>query len=316
MLWRAETLEISPSGYYGAGIGDVNNDGKNDLIYCRLSSPYYLFRRFWDDNLRTWAPETITATTGANWAFAIGDANNDGVDDIIYSSGVATNSRLYRTYWNSTFWQTEIIWNGDGRTIQGVAIGNFDHANGDSNEIVAVTSGSTTDGGRVIRLKWTAQGWDTLTLWKCPDNASFTNVAIGDFDASNIGKEIAVANGLGPGSQIRGAIIEIFGNDTTWYSRVLYTPPSPNNAWGLAIGNIYQNNPGEEIVFANSLNPPYVVRILYGIGDTWTCDSTFTIGGATYGITVGDVNRHRTINSEIAVAGNYAVYEIEEYVPG
>ncbi|MEO0131875.1 MAG: T9SS type A sorting domain-containing protein [candidate division WOR-3 bacterium] len=316
MAWRVETLEVSPSGYYGAGIGDVDRDGKNDLIYCRFSSPYYLFRRFWNDSTNTWQLETLATLTGANWALAIGDADNNGWnDDIIYSAGVTANSRLYRTYWTGTAWQTEVIWAGDGRTIQGVAIGDFDSANGDSNEIVAVTAGSYADGGRVIRIRFSASGWDTLTLWK-KDSTSLTNVAIGDFDSTHPGKEIAVANGLGPGSLARGAVIAVLGSDTSWQARPLYIPPASNNAWGLAIGDVMTGNPGEEIVFANSLNPPYVVRVIYGAGDTWTTDSIFTIGGSTFGIVIGDVNRHRPTNLEIAIAGNAAVYEAEEYIAG
>uniref|UniRef100_A0A7C6A9V1 T9SS type A sorting domain-containing protein n=1 Tax=candidate division WOR-3 bacterium TaxID=2052148 RepID=A0A7C6A9V1_UNCW3 len=312
MQWRCDTLEISPQGYYGARIGDVDRDGDNDLIYARSASPYYLFRRYWTGSI--WAVEAICSIPGANWGMDVGDADNDGwTDDIIYSCGVTTSSRLYWAHWNGTSWDTTRLWSGDGRTIQGVAIGDFDTAYA-GNEVVAVTAGSTTDGGRVFRLRWTGSTWDTLTLWKAPDNASFVEVAIGDFDASNPGKEIAVANGLGPGSTVRGAVIEIYGAGNNWNQRPIFTPTVSSNAWGIAIGDFLDANPGGEVVFSQSLGgPPYVVRAVYGSGNTWSDEIIFSMNGTSYSVLVdSNVNKHRTMNAEIAVTGNYLVVEIEQ----
>ncbi|MEO0091937.1 MAG: T9SS type A sorting domain-containing protein [candidate division WOR-3 bacterium] len=317
MQWRCETLEMSPNGSYGARIGDVDRNGVNDLVYIRSATPYYLFRRYWDITNSYWVQETICQTNGANWALDVADADNNGfTDDIIYSAGVTSSSRVYRAYWTGSQWQNSELWSGDGRTIQGIAIGNFDQSNGDSNEIVVATAGTSADGGRVVRIKWNGLTWDTLTLWKCPDNASFTNVAIGDIDSTNPGNEIVLANGLGPGSMIRGAIIELFGSGTNWYQRPIFIPQSSTNAWGLAIGDVMTTNPGEEVIFANSLGPPYEVRTVFGSGDSWSNELIFAIGGATYGIVTGDVNKHRTINQEIAIAGNSSVYEAEQLISG
>ena len=317
MQWRCDTIESSIAGYLGAGIGDVNRDGDNDLVYIRFATPYYLFCRYWENISSTWAIETITATSASSWAMDVGDADNNGfTDDIIYSTGVTTSSRLYRAYWTGSVWQNSLIWSGDGRTIQGIVIGNFDTSNGDSNEIAVATAGSTTDGGRVVRIKWNGNLWDTLTIWKAPDNASFTNVAIGNFDSTNMGNEIAVANGLGPGSMARGAVIEVYGSGTTWSQRPIFTPTVSNNAWGIAIGDVITTNPLDEVVFANSTNAPYEVRAIYGAGTNWSNELIFNIGGATYGIVISDVNRHRTLNQEIAIAGNRIVYEAEEQPSG
>lgn len=317
MVWRCDTVEISPAGYFGACIGDVDRDNDNDLVYIRFATPYYLFRRYWETASSTWVIETIATTSAASWAMDVGDAdNNDFADDIIYSTGVTSSSHLYRTFWNGSTWQNSVIWSGDGRTIQGIAIGNFDASNGDSNEIVVATAGSSSDGGRVLRIKWTGSLWDTITLWKAPDNASFTNIAIGDFDTTNTGDEIAVANGLGPGSMARGSVIEVYGSGASWSQRPIFTPTVSTNAWGLAIGDVITTNPGDEVVFANSLNAPYEVRAVYGAGSNWSNELIYNIGGATYGIVIGDVNRYRSLNQEIAIAGNRIVYEAEQQAGG
>lgn len=312
MQWRCDTLEISSYGYYGARIGDVDRDGDNDLIYARSASPYYLFRRYWNGTI--FAVEQICSIPGANWGMDVGDADNDGWnDDIIYCCGVTTSSRLYWAHWNGTSWDTIQLWSGDGRTIQGVAIGDFDTAYA-GNEVVVVTAGTTTDGGRVFRLRWTGSVWDTLTLWKSPGNTSFTNVAIGNFDAANPGKEIAVANGLGPGSMVAGAVIEIYGAGTNWNNRPIFIPDYSSNAWGIDIGDFLDVNPGAEVVFSQSLGgPPYVVRAVYGSDTTWSNEIIFSMNGTSYSVLVdSNVNKHRTMNAEIAVTGNYLVFEIEQ----
>jgi hypothetical protein len=317
MQWRCDTLEISPVGYYGACIGDVDRDGDNDLVYIRSATPYFLFRQYWNSTGSTWITETITSTTGGNWGMDVGDADNNGyTDDIIYSAGVTSSSRLNRAYWTGSAWQNSEIWSGDGRTIQGIAIGNFDSSNGDSNEIVVATAGSTTNGGRVMRIKWNGSIWDTMTMWKAPDNSSFTNVAIGNIDTTNLGNEVVVANGLGPGSMARGAIIEVYGSGTTWSQRPIFTPTASTNAWGLTVGDVMTTNPGDEVIFANSLGPPYEVRAVYGAGSNWSNELIYNIGGSSFGIVTGNVNKHRTLNQEIAIAGNGIVYEAEQQPSG
>jgi hypothetical protein len=314
MQWRCDTLEVAPSGYFGARIGDVDRDGDNDLIYARSSSPYYLFRRYWDG--ATWAAETIAPTIGANAGMAIGDADNDGnADEIIYSNGTAASSRLQRAYWTGSVWQIDTIWWGD-TTIQGVAIGDFDNAN-TGNEIAVVTAGSYANGGRVMRIYWSGSTWDTLTLWKAVDSVSLIDVTIGDFDSTNSGNEIAVGNSLTAGSAARGAVIEIYGSGTTWSANPIYIPTGSENGNVVAIGDILDTHDGAEIVSATAgggggMN--YAVRAIYGGGSEWNNEMIFNVGGSSYGIAIGEVNKYRTLNSEIAITGGSRVFEAEQKI--
>ncbi len=315
MQWRCDTLEIAPDGYVGARIGDVDRDGDNDLIYARSSSPYYIFHRYWDG--ATWAQETIAPVIGANAGMAIGDADNDGnADEIIYSAGFDTLSRLHRAYWTGSAWQIDTIWWGDSRTIQGVAIGDFD-ADFAGNEIVVVTAGSYADGGRAIRIHWSGGIWDTLTLWKATDSVSLTDVAIGDFDSNNSGNEIAVGNSLTAGSLARGAVIEICGSGLTWNANPIFIPTGNENGNALAIGDILDTHDGAEVVSATAGMGPgytYAVRAIYGSGSEWNNEMIFNIGSSSYGIAIGEVNKYRTLNQEIALTRTGRVFEAEQKI--
>ena len=314
MKWRSEIVDIGVFCYYGARIGDVDRDGDNDFVYGRYVSPYYLLRARWDG--AEWIMDTLAPITGANLAIDIGDADNDGyADDIIYSAGLTSNSRLYWAHWSGSAWDTTRIWNGDGRNIFGIAIGNFDASNGDSNEIVAATWGTVNDGGRIMRLRWTGSNWDTLTLWKATDNVAFSRVAIGDFDASNSGKEIAAANGFATESVNRGAVFEIFGSGAAWQHRPIYipTPPETTNARGMAVGDVIDNNQGEEVVFSNSAGRGYKLRAVYGSDTSWSSEEIFNIGAPSYCVAIGNVNKYRNLNQEIGFTGDArGVYEAEQ----
>jgi hypothetical protein len=304
MKWRSDILETSGAGFMQVGIGDVDRNGVNDLVYARSSTPYRLKRAYWDNN--NWAYDSITTMTGSSWAMTVGDADNDGYnDDIIYAQGVTANCHLMHAHYNGTTWDISQIWAGDGSTMQGVAIADFD-AGYPGNEIV------TAGGGRVMRIRWTGSAWDTLTLWQVPANGSFCAVAIGNFDSQNVGNEIAVGNGLGPGSMAIGAVIEIYGSGDNWQARPIFTPDTNENCWGLASGDFLSTNPGEELVKSGSFS--YYVRAIWGAGDTWHNEIMFEIPGSSYGAAVGNINKHRPYNDEIVLTGNYQVIETEERI--
>ncbi len=307
MKWRTDILETSSAGFMQVGIGDVDRNGSNDLIYARSATPYRLKRAYWENN--NWSYDTITTMSGASWAMTVGDADNDGYnDDIIYAQGTTASCRLMHAHYNDSTWDITQIWAGDGSTIQGVAIGDFD-LNHPGNEVVAV------GGGRVMRIHWTGSLWDTMTLWYSSSNASFTAVAIGNFDAVHPGNEIAVGNGLGPGSMAIGAVIEVYGLDNNWQARPIFIPDTNENCWGLAIGDFLSTNPGEEIVKSGSFS--YYVRAIWGAGDSWQNEVMFELYGSSYGAAVGNINKHRIYNDEIVITGNNQVIEVEEnIVPG
>ncbi|UCD19088.1 MAG: T9SS type A sorting domain-containing protein [candidate division WOR-3 bacterium] len=307
--WIADTLYQPGTGFYSAAIGDVDRDGDDDLVFGRTSSPYNMLWKYWTGT--GWNTTDTLITTNGSYGYIydikIGDANNDGyADDIIYTNRYA----VMRAYWNGSSWDTLRLWDGNGSTCYGVAIGDFD-ASHTGNEIVAVTYGPTGS-AEVMEIMWNSvtSSWDLYQILMAPVDFNMYAVEIGDFDASHPGNEIAIGCG-GTLTDDYGSIIEVYGSGTSWSYRACYTPPAYHYVRDMGIGDFLDENAGDEIVFVVSTSP-YEVRAVYGSGATWYDQALFSPGGTSYGVDVGDVDQYRTANDEIAITGYYDIYEAEQ----
>ncbi len=296
--FRIENLGRIGGGYLAMGSGDLDGDGKNDLILGQRRSPSTVQRFYWANG---WQREEIANFNEAIYDLVIGDADNDGREEIIL--GCQSNLRLIR--YRVSDWDTITILRNTG-AIKGITIGDFDPTS------FGKEIGITLPNGKVKRVYWRGNFWDTLTIF---DNSSMelAELVSGDFDAFSPGEEICISNTRSP--QSLGSLIEVF-YDYGWNSRVIYRPGIENFRYAdLTVGDFYDGSLGKEILAINEFGTDNHCRMVYGRGNDWQSSVIFSVGTtrAFYGIFVGEANRHRSYNDEILATAGGLLYLIQQY---
>lgn len=301
MKWRADIpfTGTGTNGIVSVAIGDVDGDGINEIVFGQAGGN--LKRVKWIGG--TWNVTQIDSQGTAVYDIAISDADNNGVTDIIF----ARYRYVFRAYWTGSSWQTNQIWSGDGSLCQGLVIGDFDGFY-PGNEIAA-----TTYNGKAVRIRWNGSSWENYVMY---DNSfcQLYDPAIGDFDAVNSGNEIVFGN-----SQLTstyGSVIELYGLGTNWSTQAIYIPSAGDACQNLSIGDVLDEHLGNEVVCIVS-GTQIVVRVIYGSGANWNNQLVINLPllGESRGIAIGDINKYRNLNQEIAFARNTVIYEAEQRVP-
>jgi hypothetical protein len=305
-------LDSSPSGFWGAQVGDVDNDDYTDLIYGEAAPPYRLYAAKWNNVTNTWQKEIITSLSGQVRDIAIGDANNDGVQDIL----VAAGNSIYRIYRSGLVWQRESLPYNDGSRITGVAIGDF-NPNYPGNEVIAVSYYP-----RIIAIRYIGSSPSINYVSFTPNVLHFDDVAVGDFDADSVGSEVAIINSYN---------FTQYGNLWICYFRGLFSYTAflayyNESGWGqegeVTIGDVYDLADENQIIMVpGSATGNYNFPMVFWRQKLSADSSIYWVrflprtGGPTYGVAVGDINRHRQPRSkEFAVSGNTRLYEYEQRI--
>ncbi|MEO0091620.1 MAG: choice-of-anchor J domain-containing protein [candidate division WOR-3 bacterium] len=234
---------------------------------------------------------------------AVGDINNDGITDMVYGryGGTSEISRLYRAWWDGTTWQRESLPNNSApRTFRTGTFGITDIAIGDvdGNGINEVFF---TAGKALFRMYWTGSTF-VFDSFPWGDGSYLNGVAIGDFDPSYPGKEVAVVSHF-------GALFRLRYSSPYWYWTPLLQPTSNMVCfYDVAIGDVDPNYPGSEVVIYNGLNFQTYgnIFILRNTGSSW---SLLQLGAynqwGTFGeVAIGDVYDLHQGNEIIASAGS------------
>jgi WD40 repeat protein len=135
----------------GMAVGDVTNDGKNEIAATWYTTVYKYFAfKYWIIGINPW----IFMNGGASADCFIGDCDNDGKNELILSGGknqgTSPVSEITVFRWNGFFLQMVAEWNdpGDGYVFMP---GLGDVNNDGKNEIVCAS------GGKVFVLQWDSQ---------------------------------------------------------------------------------------------------------------------------------------------------------------
>jgi len=172
----------------GLAIGDANNDGKNETVigFQYWGSGDMNNTRMYQNTSGRWVETNISSWTSDLWAIAIGDANNDGQNEVVVGGEPYPHNRSLRMYKNTSGkWVETNITIIATQAVLTVAIGD---ANNDGlNEIIA---GLTTGSYEVRMYENKSGGWVETNV--SDEDGSVWGLAVGD--ANNDGRnEIALA---------------------------------------------------------------------------------------------------------------------------
>ncbi|MEO0132255.1 MAG: choice-of-anchor J domain-containing protein [candidate division WOR-3 bacterium] len=309
-------IDSSPVGFWGAAVGDVDNDDITDMVYGEDTVPCRLFRAYW--NGTSWTTESIARLSGPIRDIAIGDADNDGVPDIVVASGNA----IYRIRRSGAVWLKDSIY-AESQRISGVAIGNV-ISQYPGNEIIAV---SYTP--QIYIIRHTGSNWHVqpLLVSDAQGRFKYDDVVVGDFDPDSLGNEVIITNGYNFFAQDNGNIwiwyLYKFPNVSV-YPYIIFKAYFHESGWGqeseVQIANVYDLGPGNEIILVPGTASGFYAVPMVMWRERISQDSVIywiralpNTGGTTFGVAVGDINKHRAgYTEELVITGNSRVYEYEQ----
>ena len=181
----SETNITDGLSLYKVIIGDVDNDGLNEIVVGLNGIHDYELKIYnWSES--SWSQRDVepAAYTGNIGTLAIGDADNDGLNEIVvgYSGPVDKELKIYN--WSSKSWsETDVNTNID--LIKSLTIGDAD--NDGLNEIVVGYIG-TVD--KELRLyNWSSKRWSETNISN--NLNTIYSIAIGDADNDGLNEIVA-----------------------------------------------------------------------------------------------------------------------------
>jgi hypothetical protein len=284
--WPETNIGIQPYGEPSVAVGDGDNDGKNEVFTgIMFGAGVSNHTRLYKNTSGTWV-ETNISDFGSNavGTVAIGDANNDGSNELVNSAYAS----IYLSNKTGGVWVVTDTGCSAGTNIQGLDIGDADN-NGKKDELRTCENKSGT--------------WVTTNIADVNNDPSGVySVAVGDAD--NDGKnEVVIGMYDGDGNYTR-----IYKNTTgKWVETNL---SNVGRGGSVAIGDA-DNDGGNEIVLVSDISPQ--LRMYKYTGGQWAetnVSSPPSVGGG-FTIVIKDANNDG--NNDIVVVMDSGTNTVRMY---
>ena len=316
-VWCAKTIMSDTEKFDGLGVGDVNNDGKLEIVGVGLAGKVWIAQYINHE----WAPQVIWENPGELLLAAVGDADNDGKNEIVVvgmvagpeadtGAGQVTLLKQTGNHWAATRIFT------DPAMVHSVAIGHFDPDRQGNQVVVGTFSYNMTE------IFWNGTGWQWANMMTAGHkirtvfiadadnigqnevlaaskdanvyivkkvNGVWTNrsvykdtdgvarLEVGDYDGD--GQNEIVADGDG------AHLVYLHRSGTTWTGKVIFDDSDEmRGAW---IGDAYDGHPGNEIVAAGYSGN---VTMHYLVGTEWKHVLLFHDVGRLHYVRIADID--------------------------
>jgi flagellin-like protein len=281
-------LETNLSNYSvvnSVAIGDVNNDGKNEIVADGGSvSELMLF----ENKSGGWVKTNITYTDNFAVSIAIGDANNDGSNETVIA--ILSTPNQTRMYKNTTGKWVETNISDEPERVTSVVIGD---ANNDGKNEVLVGMWSTTNELRMYENK--SGKWVETNISDEPNDVN--SIAIGD--VNNDGKNEVIVGLYSDNNETR-----MYENKSgKWVETNI--SDEPTTIYSVAIGDANNDGKNETVIGMVSTNNE--VRMYQNVSGGWVETNISDEPGYVLSVAIGDANNDGS--NEVAVTfGGFSGY--------
>lgn len=221
----------------------------------------------WIERIITDSPETVNAV-------AVGDADNDGNNEVVIGLDMTNNElRAYEKIGDQ--WVEDIIGDVGNTNVLSVAIGDAD--NDGFNEIVAGLETPVTN--EILIYKKDGGIWQEEGI---NFDSNINSVAIGDAD--NDGKNEIVIGADSATNEVR--VYEKVG--LNWVQQ--HTIDVPTHVYSVAIGDADNDSNNEIVIGLDSAAPNFHVRAYENVSSVWEVDNISTVPTNVNSVAIGDAD--------------------------
>ncbi|MBS3114267.1 hypothetical protein J4448_04135 [Candidatus Woesearchaeota archaeon] len=317
--WRETNISNVPDQIEAIDIDDADNDGMNEIV-AGLYSNSKIHLMVYDYNVSsgTWIQTNITNTTLHIEDLEIGDADNDGKNEIVIGLERITTTepkdvaRLRMYKFNDGVWnETNITGNDVTNSVQDVDIGDVD--NDGLNEIVVLYSNVSSDeneASQVSMFKNSSLTWVRTDITELQRGLDIMGERLEIGDPDNDGRnEIVIAFHNNAGSNTVGRLV-IIDNETGVWVQFNITNQTSYLVDGIDIGDA--NHDGRidiAVITDDDSGGPSRARLYENTSGWKETNLTSSITGVGRDIDIGDATNDGLIDIIAAMNLNLSLFE-------